>query len=367
MSGARLLVVGVVAVLAAAVLALALYPAGDSGRDARPSSPGAIPLAIVGDSGSHSYQDQISFPPGSPARGGAFRPRTFQWTEIIARLRGNELDLGPWVTWGRPGLVSWAREILGMEGGRAPEKEDYLYNFAFSGATCTNLLGVGYRQRNHQVPRLIAMMDRDPELWKRGVVVIRIGVNDLSQIFDLQAHSPDAPEVRAVDDFCVGEIRKSLERIHASHPQTRVMVVGLAVDTADPEIYQGWPSAKEIDNLQSATDHFNAALRKVAESAPGGAFFDDAAWSAQHWGARSADEVHPVVTIEIGKTFKVTNTGGDGPHNGLLADDHAGLAWNALWAQSIVLRLREAYHLPLTPISDEEVAAFVLPLVEPAK
>jgi hypothetical protein len=211
------------------------------------------------------------------------------------------------------------------------------------------------------------MMDRDPELWKRGVVVIRIGVNDWSRTLDLQAHSPDAPEVRAVTDFCAGEIRKSLERIHASHPQTRVLVVGLAVDTADPEIQEGWHTAQEINNLQIAVDKFNAAVRKVAESAPGGAFFDDAAWSARHWGARAADEVHPEVSIEIGKAFKVTNTGGDDPHNGLLADDHAGLAWNALWAQSFVELLRNTYHLPLTPISDQEVAAFVLPLVEPAK
>jgi len=351
----------------AAVLALALYPAGDSGRGARPSSPNAIPLAIVGDSGSHSYHDRISFPPGSPERGGAFRPRTFLWTEIIARLRGQELDLGPWVVWGRPPWVAWGREILGMEGGRAPKKEDYLYNFAFSGAGCTNLMGVGYRQRLHQVPRLIAMMDRDPELWKKGIVVIRIGINDWAPSLDLQAHSPNAPEVRSVIDFCAGEIGKSLARIHASHPETRVLVVGLAVDTADPEIRQNWPTVQEIDNLELAVGNFNAAVRKVVASAPGAAYFDDAAWSARHWGKRAAGEVNPAVSIEIGNRFKVTNTSGDDPHNALLADDHAGLAWNALWAQYLVERLHEAFGLPLKPISDEEVAAFVLPLVEPTK
>lgn len=362
----RVFVLAAVVLAAASVLALALFPAGDSGRDARPSSPIAIPLAVVGDSGSHSYQDGISFPPGSPERGGVFRPRTFQWTEIIARLRGHELDLGPWVSWGRPSLVAWGRELLGADGGRAPKKEDYLYNFANSGATCANLLGVGYRQRFHQVPRLIAMMDRDSELWKRGIVVIRIGINDWAPTLALQAHSPDAPEVRSVIDFCATEIGKSLARIHASHPKTRVLVAGLAVDTADPEVQQTWQTAQEIDNLQIAVGNFNTAVRKVTESAPGAAFFDEAAWSARHWGARAPGEVHPVVTIEISKTFKVTNTGGDDPHNALLADDHAGLVSNTLYAQSIVLRLREAFQSPVTPISDEEVAAFVLPLVKPA-
>jgi hypothetical protein len=63
----------------------------------------------------------------------------------------------------------------------------------------------------------------------------------------------------------------------------------------------------------------------------------------------------------------VTNSNGDEPHNALLADDHAGLVFNALWAQSLVARLREAFALPLTPIGDDELARFVLPLAKPAQ
>ena len=38
----------------------------------------AISVAVIGDSGSQSYQDKITFPPGSRERGGALRERTFQ-------------------------------------------------------------------------------------------------------------------------------------------------------------------------------------------------------------------------------------------------------------------------------------------------
>ncbi len=367
MSGRLLLVGGALVLATAGLLTLAWWPQGDSGRDARPSNPGAIPLAVVGDSGSHSYQDKISFPPGSPDRGGAFRPNTFQWTEIIARLRGKELDLGPWVDWGFPSLVAWARELVGMSGGRAPRKQDYLYNFANSGASCTNLLGVGLRQRFHQVPRLIRLMDRDPELWKNGIVVIRIGANDWDGLLDLQSRQPDAPELRNVADFCATQIRESVARIRASHPSTRIMVVGLANDSDDPSVTERWHSDEEIANLRAANDLFNKPLRKLVESVPNASFFDDTAWAEKRWFAHSSPKKPYHNTVVIGKTLAVTNTVGDDPRNALVEDTHGGLAWNALWAQSFVEQLRQDFKLPLTPISDDEVAAFVLPLVTPAQ
>ena len=109
-----------------------------SGRAAAPA--GSIPMAVIGDSNSHSYRDSISFPPGSRERGGALRGRNLQWVEIVARLRGGQLDPGPWVAWGRSGNVAWLRESIGLSAGRAPRKEDYLYNFANSGAACKHLI-----------------------------------------------------------------------------------------------------------------------------------------------------------------------------------------------------------------------------------
>lgn len=325
----------------------------------RPIAPSAIPLAVLGDSNSHSYQDSISFPPGSPDRGGPLRANTFQWTEVLARLRGKELELGPWVRWGRPGVVARGRELLGLNGARSPKKEDYLYNFANSGAMCNNLM----ESRNRQAPRLVELMGQEPERWKRGVVVIRIGLNNWSGSLEQQSLDPRAASLRATIDYCAGEIGKAIALIHASHPMTRVLVVGLANEADDPEEFGRFQSAAATANLRIALDDFNAALRQLTVGDPRLAYFDDLAWFERLWGSRTADGKPIYKTVAIGPSLRVTNTAGDDPRNALVGDHHAGLVWNALWAQSLVARLHEAFGLPLTPISDDEIRRFVEPLV----
>lgn len=86
-------------------LGLAILVAWGSGTPADNSPPTRIALAVLGDSSSHSYQDSLSFPPGSADRGGAFHAHTFQWTEVLARLRGNELNPGP--GYGGDSLIKW--------------------------------------------------------------------------------------------------------------------------------------------------------------------------------------------------------------------------------------------------------------------
>jgi hypothetical protein len=346
----------------AAVLALTMWSDGmpsssDAGRPRPPAA--AIPLAVLGDSNSHSYQDYAWFPADSSERGGALRARTFQWTEVLARLRGRELDLGPWVTWGRPGVVARAREWLGLRGGRAPKKEDYLYNFANSGAACKNLNGGRFRQ----APRLVELMNEEPRRWERGVVVIAIGLNNWGGLMDLQARDPAAPELRAVAAYCAGEIGNAIALIHASHPSTRILLAGVTNEADDPANLERWQSAPETTNIKIAVDGFNDAIRHLAAGNPRVAFFDNLAWFENLWGSRSPDGKPIYKTVAIGSTLRVTNTAGDDPHNAVLGDLHGGLAWNALWTQALVARLRDAFGLPLTPISDEELAGFVLPLV----
>jgi len=81
-----------VALAALAISGLAALSFWDRGTPTDSSPPTTIALAVLGDSGSHSYQDSLSFPPGSADRGGAFRARTFQWTEVLARLRAADQD-----------------------------------------------------------------------------------------------------------------------------------------------------------------------------------------------------------------------------------------------------------------------------------
>jgi hypothetical protein len=320
----------------------------------------AIPLAILGDSNSHSYQDRLSFPEASGERGGSNQARTFQWGEILARLRGDEFDLGPWVRWGHSGVVPRVFDLLGLPVGRAPRKEDYLHNFAHSAMGCNELTQGKFRQ----APRLVALMDRDPAHWRQGVVVIRSGLGDWSAHLAEQASDPQAPVLNAVIERCTQRIRESVRLIHAGHPDTRIVVVGVSNEAADPLQFDRWQSARESRNIVTALGRLNAALRAMAEAEPRTIFFDDDAWVQDHWGGRDADGKPAYRTLTVGGTLQVSNTMGDAPTHAILQDDHAGLVYNALWAQSLVARLREGFGLPLTPISDADVARFVLPLAE---
>lgn len=326
--------------------------------DSTAAPAGAISLAVLGDSNSHSYQDRVGFPASSPERGGELRPSTFQWTEVLGRLRTRELNQGPWGVWGRHAKVARVREWLGLEGGRWPRKEDYRYNFAYSGAACADLL----TGRQRQARRLVELMDQEPERWRQGVVVVRMGLNDWMRLLDLQARDPAAPEVRAAAAYCAGEIGRTVALIHASHPSTRILLVGLGNEADDPSYADRWQSAAESANINAALDGFNAAVRRLAADAPKVAYFDDLEWFKANWGARDDSGKPDYKTVAIGPSLRVTNTLGNEANHALLADAHAGTVWNALWAQALVVRLNEAFDLKLTPISDAEVVRFLEPL-----
>jgi len=354
-----LLVACAIALLAAAAFALTRADGAPPGAIPPPAPPGTIPIAVLGDSNSHSYQDRLTFPPGSHERGGALRDHTFQWTEVLARLRGNELDFGPWVRWGRPWWSAWARERVGLMPSRAPAKEDYLYNFATSGAACKNLMGDGLGFRYPQVPRLLALMKEQPERWQNGVVVIYIGANDWNGYLDLMARDPEAPELHHAIDHCTRQISRAIEAIHASHPTVRILLAGMTNEGDDPGHHDKYRDAASPPNIRTALAAANAAFRRIAEADPKRiAFFDANAWAVERWGVRGPNGEPDFKSVRLGK-LTVTQTMGDEPSNTMLADDHAGLAWNVLWAQAILARLREAFGLPLTPIGDDEAARFV--------
>ena len=322
----------------------------------------AIPLAVLGDSDSHSYQDAL-YPAGS-GRSSEFRERTFSWVESLARLRGSELDPGPWLTWGNNRYIAFATQLLGLPVGRAPRKQDYLYNFAYYGAICDDLMG----RRMRQAPSLAALMAKEPARWQHGVVVIRMGLNDWQGMLDLQARDPQAAELDAAIAHCRDRIGAAMALLRQQQPGLRFMVVGIGNEIDDPSQFERFRSAEETGNTAAALARFNGALRTLAEQTPGAAFFDQDAWFRRLWGSRTPDGLPIYRTVTVGGGFEVSNAAaGDDPHNALLDDHHAGTVWNALWAQSLVARLREAFGLPLTPVSDEELWRYLQPLVTPVK
>jgi hypothetical protein len=309
-----------------------------------------VPFAVLGDSDSHGYADAIWHPVGEAARGGRYRPVTLQWTEALALLARETVDLGEFGVWGCRKTVAAVVEGFGLAR-RLPRKQDHRFNFAFAGAHCAELHDGPFRQ----VPRLLALMREDPEAWRRGAVVIRIGVVDLgsAEWGDRMANDPADARLVARIDACTDAISRAVVAIRAEHAETAIVLVGL-FDNAEAPVYADrWRSAAAMRNRKLALDRFDDRLRAIAAQDERVSFFDDRAWFRERWGGRDADGVPHYRTVAIG-AHVVEHRTGDDPCSTALQDGHAGLAVNLLWAQSLSRHLA-GLGLAVTPISDEQV------------
>ena len=318
---------------------------------------GSVRFAVLGDSDSQSFHDSLMLADPS-LRGGPYRATTWQWTEVLARLRGNQIDSGEWGAWGTGRYRAYFDEAFGLLA-RTPPKDDYRYNFAVSGASCSQLMGHPLRQ----AVRLVDLMNTEPQAWRDGIVLIRIGVNDVGghDVLDELSRDPAAPHPRALIDACMGEIGEAIALIRRQHPDTYIALVGV-LSNADWSVnFDSWQSAKEIANINAGMDLFDNGLRKLAASNRRVAFLDDRAWFSSLWGTRD-DQGRPLYkTVHLSPGWAITNTSGDDPHNAVLSDGHAGVVWNTLWAQHLVASLNAAFGLHFQPITDAEVIDFLQP------
>jgi hypothetical protein len=351
-------VVALVFALCGVVLVLLWSQDGRRHGELRSIAFGKVPIGMLGDSDTAAYQDRVSSPVGSKQPGGVFHAITFQWPEVLARLRVQQVDLGPWAVWGVPKWLSMARVRDGLGfAWRGPQRETHQHNLAWASG-CNDLNEGAWRQ----TPRLIDVMNEQPEAWSRGVVVIRIGVNNFGKEADLAAlaANPYDPKTLNAMDKCVDAIGQSVRTIHSSHPQVRIVLVGI-FNNADWGPYQTkWTSAQAQKNLNQGLDHFDNSLRKIVFADKRLAFFDDRAWFATHWGGRNPETGQPdYKVVRIANGLEVTNTSGDSPNHAVLANLHAGLVWNVLWTQALIDLLKAQFGMELTAITNDEVAAFV--------
>ncbi|WP_321814272.1 MULTISPECIES: SGNH/GDSL hydrolase family protein [unclassified Paraburkholderia] len=322
-----------------------------------------VRFAVLGDSDSQSYHDTLMLG-GPDMRGGPWRATTWQWTEVLARLRGEQVDLGAWGAWGTGKYRAFINEALGAPA-RTPPKDDYRYDFAVSGATCHQLLGLTQRQ----AVRLADLMDTEPLAWRGGVVLIRIGINDIGghDVMDELAHDRHAARPTALIDACVNSIGKAVALIRKRHPDTHIVLVGI-LSNADWSVeFDSWRSGVSIANIDAGLDRFDNGLRKLASSDRHILFLDDRAWFRGLWGERDEHGLPNYKTVRLAPGWAITNTSGNDPHNAVLSDSHAGVVWNALWTQHLVASLNTAFGMTLKPISDDEVIAFLKPAFAPRR
>ena len=369
--GERRGVFGLVVGLLALLMSLSTFAAADAAPTTAASSSASarerVPFAVIGDSDSQGFQDLYPEAGADTPRGGLYHAATFQWTEALAKLRGDEVDLGDWGVHGMSGRLALGIEWLGLSRAaesrgwevRAPIKRDHRHNFAYSGDGCAQLFGGWSRQ----VPRLIRLMDREPGRWDGGVVVIKIGNNDFSNDIpnlDRLAADPASPEVRRKMDSCLADIGRAVAAIHQNHPRTRIVLVG-TFDNAHWEKYRDhWHSPAMLANISKGLDHFDDALQRMAEADKRLGFFSDRKWFDALWGSRDQNGLPNYRTLTLAPTVQVTNTGGDAPTHATLTDGHTGLVWNAKWAQALIEFVDTRFGLRITPISDAEVLKFIM-------
>ena len=343
--------IAVLAVVAIAAYALVIYRSNPRAPAVSSSLP---PVAVLGDSDSHSYQDRISFPPGGAERGAEYRDITLQWTEVLARLRGDALDFGAWGTYGTGRIPAFIAKKLGIVV-RKPRREDYRYNFAMSGAECSDLL-TGWEE----APALVKLMDDEPERWQHGIVIIRIGINTFGKLKSMNglARDPPDPDAIASVDGCIADHRDAVALIRARHPGTRFVLVGIFDNLNWSRYFERWQSAGEVANIRKGLDRFDDALRAMAAKDPDIAFHDDRAWFAARWGSRDENGRPAYRTVRFAG-IDVVNDEGDAPHNIALKDGHGGLVVNTLWAQSMLHLMNERFGLGIRDIDDAEAARFV--------
>ncbi|MGE5451826.1 MAG: SGNH/GDSL hydrolase family protein [Acidobacteriota bacterium] len=313
-----------------------------------------IRLAILGDSDSQAYHDTVNFPSGSAWRGGPHRAQTWQWSETLDQLRAGQLDLGAWGIWGTPQPIALLQDAMGL-GGRSPRKMDHQFNFAQSGAGCEAL--VRYRMAS----RLVKLMDQAPQAWERGIVVIRIGINDLGTSDVLQALSRDPldPLVQARVAACLAQHAQAMALIHAHHPTTRIVLVGLFNNVDWPPYAGRWQSPQALAHIHQGLARFNTTLRQWADWDPRLAYFDDEAWYAAHWGTRDANGQPAYHAVNPDGRHPTHHSQGDALDHATLADGHAGTVWNVLWACALVELINQRFAAGIEPITDAEVARFL--------
>lgn len=316
----------------------------------------AMKLAVLGDSDSHSYGDRIAFPLPSDRRGGARRSATLQWTEALARLRPGEVDPGAWGVHGTRRAVALARSLAGLDF-RTPPEEDFAANFARSGAVCDDLVAWPFGQARE----LRSLIARDPASWNGAVVVIRIGINDLGTEEPMArfAREGPSPANAAPVARCVNRVGQAIELLEGSGARLRYLIVGILDNAHWPRWHARWNDAAALRNIDAVLDAYDDGLRALAAAGRDRAFLDDRAWFAARWGGRDASGRPAYAPVRLAGGLSVTLTEGDDPTNAVLADGHAGLAWNAMWAKALVDGIREAWGIGPAPITEDEVGELV--------
>lgn len=340
---------GLMLALLAAMPAHALH-------DAPPTQERRLRVAVLGDSDSHGFQDRVSFPSDGPARGGKWQAVTLQWTEILAQQRNAWLDFGPRE---HVGVAQRLARVAGWVGSsqRTPHKLDHLYNFAVSGALCSDLNDGRWKESQH----LSALIAQEPSAWDDAVVVIRIGINELGikTTLDAMANNPAQASLTTMIDRCSSEVIRAVTQLRQANAHLRFVLVGIYNNAHWARFLDHWRDPRQLRNIDRGLDRFDDALRALADRDPRIAFFDDRRLFESLMGGRDSLGRPAYRALRLGTGFTLTNTIGDAPHHFTLGDGHNGTVWNGLWANHLLALLEREFSHAVPPLSHQELLTLI--------
>ena len=276
-------------------------------------------------------------------------------TEILATLRVAEIDQGKWDTWGTYYRLASIAAHFGVQL-RVPRKQDYKYNFAWSGAVCSDLIvGPGAQSR-----QLLYLLTQDAKDWKNGIVVIRIGINTLGnkKFLDRVAEEGLSTSVIAEVNACVMAVESAIKEIRQPYPELKIVLVGILNNSDWPPYFQYWQSSIAQANINSALVIFDGHFQSLAAQDNHIAFFDDRANFRRYFGGRSAGGKPQYRSVNLAEGVVISNTQGDSPEHAILEDGHAGTLLNALWSSDLINFLNMEWKLGFTPISDQKLSTW---------
>lgn len=316
------------------------------------ASPAALKISVLGDSDSHYYDDFLD----QLQRGGEFHDYALGWPELWSRLRPGEVNFGPLGHWGTGYRLARLRDQLGLLG-RAPAKYDYQNNYAVSGLKCESLQS----SWPYQARWLIKQLGTDPP--DHGLVVIRIGVNDLGQLESQDEHAADGltdSAMRRVKS-CTEHIIAAAKAIAAASPQIRIALLGMARDyNLDIEAASRF-NAAQAARIESVFSEFDGQLNAFAQQAPNVLFINDHDWHVARVGSRL--DRPPAASFAVAG-LQVLNRRGDHPQHLILADRHAGTLYNGLWLNHVIEQLNAGFGLSLTTLTEQELVELISPALK---
>ncbi|MCG8315728.1 MAG: hypothetical protein MI976_21165 [Pseudomonadales bacterium] len=319
-------------------------------RDNKSINPKTIPVAVLGDSDSHSYRDKFD----NKARGGDFHSVSFNWAEVWNLLRGDEIDPGVFGEWGIS--YRYARFLHALDfTTQSPKKLDFAYNFAVSGLKCHSLLN----SWPYQGQWLLQRLQKNPEFWSQGIVIIRIGINDFGQTEHL-AHWESSDQTTTgvkLADNCIHQITAMAHKILDANQGIKIVLVGIARDYYNPSTMRQLTTQRH-ENIEKVLSHFDNSLIKFSSSNSRVIFVDDFQWMHNYF-QFFIGEPNTTIATTLSNGFELFAKVGDHPSNMTLADGHAGTVHQGLWLQHLISNIKAHWNLPISQIKDNELTEIV--------